>query len=328
MCGIAGIYHLETAKPVDPARLRAMLHPMSHRGPDGSGEWTAPGVGLGHLRLSIIDIEGSPQPMASDDEAVTISFNGEIYNFRQLRAELEDRGHRFRTSGDTEVILAAWRQWGPDCLSRLNGMFAFAIHDHQRGCLFLARDRLGVKPLHFARLSDGSIAFASELKGLLRHPLLRREANLSAVEDFLALGYVPDDNCIMAGVSKLGAGHYLLLERGKPFPGPTCWWSPDFSNRIRASEGEAAEHLVHLMRAAVTDRMVADVPLGAFLSGGVDSSAVVALMAEASAKAVKTCTIGFDQAALDAILDKGADKARALAKPTLDTTYKVLGLCR
>ena len=299
MCGIAGIYHLETAKPVDPARLRAMLHPMSHRGPDGSGEWTAPGVGLGHLRLSIIDIEGSPQPMASDDEAVTISFNGEIYNFRQLRAELEDRGHRFRTSGDTEVILAAWRQWGPDCLSRLNGMFAFAIHDHQRGCLFLARDRLGVKPLHFARLSDGSIAFASELKGLLRHPLLRREANLSAVEDFLALGYVPDDNCIMAGVSKLGAGHYLLLERGKPLPAPTCWWSPDFSNRIRASEGEAAEHLVHLMRAAVTDRMVADVPLGAFLSGGVDSSAVVALMAEASAKAVKTCTIGFDQAALD-----------------------------
>lgn len=299
MCGIAGIYHLETAKPVDPARLRAMLHPMSHRGPDGSGEWTAPGVGLGHLRLSIIDIEGSPQPMASDDEAVTISFNGEIYNFRQLRAELEDRGHRFRTSGDTEVILAAWRQWGPDCLSRLNGMFAFAIHDHQRGCLFLARDRLGVKPLHFARLSDGSIAFASELKGLLRHPLLRREANLSAVEDFLALGYVPDDNCIVAGVSKLGAGHYLLLERGKPFPAPTCWWSPDFSNRIRASESEAAEHLVHLMRAAVTDRMVADVPLGAFLSGGVDSSAVVALMAEASAKAVKTCTIGFDQAALD-----------------------------
>lgn len=299
MCGIAGIFHLETAKPVDPARVRAMLHPMAHRGPDGSGEWTAPGVGLGHLRLSIIDIEGGAQPMASDDEAVTISFNGEIYNFRALRAELEERGHRFRTSGDTEVIIAAWRQWGPDCLSRLNGMFAFAIHDHRRGCLFLARDRLGVKPLHHARLSDGSIAFASELKGLLRHPLLPRNASLTAVEDFLALGYVPDDNCIVAGVEKLPAGHYLLLERGKPVPAPTCWWAPDFSNRIRASEGEAAEHLVHLMRAAVTDRMVADVPLGAFLSGGVDSSAVVALMAEASAKAVKTCTIGFDQPALD-----------------------------
>ncbi len=161
MCGIAGIYHLETAKPVDPARLRAMLQPMQHRGPDGSGEWTAPGVGLGHLRLSIIDIAGSPQPMASDDETVTLTYNGEIYNFRELRAELEDRGHRFRTSGDTEVIIAAWRQWGPDCLSRLNGMFAFAIHDHQRGCLFLARDRLGVKPLHHVRLSDGSVAFAS-----------------------------------------------------------------------------------------------------------------------------------------------------------------------
>ncbi|ALH79653.1 XrtA/PEP-CTERM system amidotransferase [Sphingopyxis macrogoltabida] len=299
MCGIAGIYHLETAKPVDPARLRAMLHPMAHRGPDGAGEWTAPGVGLAHLRLSIIDIEGSPQPMASDDEAVTLTYNGEIYNFRELRTELEDRGYRFRTSGDTEVIIAAWRQWGVDCLSRFNGMFAFAIHDHTRGCLFLARDRLGVKPLHHARLSDGSVAFASELKGLLRHPLLRQEANLSAIEDFLALGYVPDDNCIVAGVQKLPAGHYLLLERGKVVPAPTRWWGPDFSKRIRASEDEAAEHLVHLMRAAVTDRMVADVPLGAFLSGGVDSSAVVALMAEASAKAVKTCTIGFDQAALD-----------------------------
>ena len=299
MCGIAGIYHLETAKPVDPARLRAMLHPMQHRGPDGSGVWTAPGVGLGHLRLSIIDIAGSPQPMASDDEAVTLTYNGEIYNFRELRAELEERGHRFRTSGDTEVIIAAWRQWGPECLSRLNGMFAFAIHDHARGCLFLARDRLGVKPLHYVRLADGSVAFASELKGLLRHPLLRQEANFTAVEDFLALGYVPDDNCIVAEARKLPAGHYLLLERGKGVPAPTCWWAPDFSRRIKASEGEAAEHLVHLMRAAVTDRMVADVPLGAFLSGGVDSSAVVALMAEASAKAVKTCTIGFDQAALD-----------------------------
>ena len=299
MCGIAGLYHLETAKPVDPARIRAMLHPMAHRGPDGSGEWTAPGVGLGHLRLSIIDIAGSPQPMASDDETVTLTYNGEIYNFRELRAELEDRGHRFRTSGDTEVIIAAWRQWGPECLSRLNGMFAFAIHDHARGCLFLARDRLGVKPLHYVRLSDGSVAFASELKGLLRHPLLRREANLSAVEDYFAFGYVPDDTSIIAGVEKLPAGHFLLLERGKPVPAPSCWWSPDFSRRIRASEDEAAEHLVHLMRAAVTDRMVADVPLGAFLSGGVDSSAVVALMAEASAKAVKTCTIGFDQAALD-----------------------------
>lgn len=299
MCGIAGIYHLETAKPVDPARVRAMLAPMQHRGPDGSGVWTAPGVGLGHLRLSIIDIAGSPQPMHSDDEAVSISFNGEIYNFRELRGELEGRGHLFRTSGDTEVILAAWRQWGVGCLARLNGMFAFAIHDAARGSLFLARDRLGVKPLHLARLSDGSLAFASELKGLLKHPLLRREARIEAVEDFLTLGYVPDDTAIVAGVEKLAAGHYLLVERGKPMPAPACWWRPDFSRRVKASEGECTEQLVHLMRTAVRDRMVADVPLGAFLSGGVDSSSVVALMAEASSKAVKTCSIGFDVAALD-----------------------------
>lgn len=299
MCGIAGLYHYETAKPVDPARVRAMLAPMGHRGPDGSGVWTAPGVGLGHLRLSVIDIAGSPQPMHSDDEAVSISFNGEIYNFRELRRELEGRGYHFRTEGDTEVILAAWRQWGEGCLSRLNGMFAFAIHDARRGCLFLARDRLGVKPLHLAQLSDGALAFASELKGLTAHPLLRREARLSAVEDFFALGYVPDDTSIIAGVEKLAAGHYLLIERGKSVPQPVCWWRPDFSRRVKASEGECAEQLVHLMRTAVRDRMVADVPLGAFLSGGVDSSSVVALMAEASGKAVKTCTIGFDEAALD-----------------------------
>ncbi len=299
MCGIAGLYHLETAKPVDPARLRMMLAPMAHRGPDGSGVWTAPGVGLGHLRLAIIDLAGSPQPMVSNDDTAVISFNGEIYNFRALRAELEGHGHAFRTNGDTEVLLAAWRQWGPACLDRLNGMFAFAIHDLRQGCLFLARDRMGVKPLYYARLSDGSLAFASELKGLLRHPLLGRTPDLRAVEDYLAFGYVPDDACILAGVQKLAAGHYLRLERGKPMPEPVRWWGVDFSSRIRASANEAAEHLVHLLRAAVTDRMVADVPLGAFLSGGVDSSAVVAFMAGASKRAVNSASIGFDERALD-----------------------------
>ena len=309
MCGIAGLYHLETAKPVDPARLHAMIAAMAHRGPDGDGVWTAPGVGLAHLRLAIVDLEGSPQPMESDDGAQTIVFNGEIYNFRDLRAELLDRGHRFRTEGDTEVILAAWRQWGPDCLDHLNGMFAFAIHDHGRGCLFLARDRLGVKPLHYVPLSDGSIAFASELKGLLRHPLLRAAPDLRAVEDYMAFGYVPDDACMVAGVKKLPAGHWLMLERGKPLPAPRRWWAPDFTRRVRASEDEVADHLRTLMRQAVTDRMVADVPLGAFLSGGVDSSTVVAFMAEASGSAVKTCSIGFDVASLDE-----TDYARRIAE--------------
>ncbi|MGQ3228202.1 MAG: XrtA/PEP-CTERM system amidotransferase [Blastomonas fulva] len=308
MCGIAGIFHLETAKPVDPARIRLMTDAMLHRGPDGNGCWTAPGIGLGHLRLSIIDLAGSAQPMLSEDEADVLTFNGEIYNFQEVRAELSALGHRFRTSGDTEVILAAWRQWGVDCLDRLNGMFAFAIHDQRTQRLFIARDRLGVKPLHYAPLPDGSVIFASELKGLLAHPALRRAPDAQAVDDYLAFGYVPDHRCFVAGVKKLPAGHYLMLERGKPLPAPVQYWDVDFSRRARGSVADLEAELMHHMREAVASRMVADVPLGAFLSGGVDSSTVVALMAERSTQAVKTCSIGFDVAALDE-----SDYARRIA---------------
>jgi len=181
-------------------------------------------------------------------------------------------------------------------LQRLNGMFAFALYDARAQSLFLARDRLGVKPLHYVELSDGALAFASELKGLLAHPLLRRVPDIRAVEDFMGLGYVPDDACLVAGVKKLPAGHCLLVERGKPVPRPAQWWDIDFSSRTRGSARALEEELLETMRAAVRARLVADVPLGAFLSGGVDSSAVVALMAEASKRAVKTCTIGFDAA--------------------------------
>lgn len=299
MCGIAGLFYPATPKPVDPARIRAMTASLAHRGPDGEGVWTAPGVGFGHRRLSIIDVAGSPQPMASADGTITVTYNGEIYNFAELRAELEAGGARFRTAGDTEVLIEGWRAWGPAMLSRLNGMFAFALHDARRQSLFLARDRLGVKPLHLAELSDGALAFASELKGLLAHPLLRRVPDLSAVEDYLAWGYVPDDACLVAGVSKLPAGHYLLVERGRPVPKPTCWWDVDFSKRAAGSAADLEAELLHHLRQAVRSRMVADVPLGAFLSGGVDSSAVVALMAEASRGAVRTCTIGFDEAGHD-----------------------------
>jgi asparagine synthase (glutamine-hydrolysing) len=298
MCGIAGLFHPGLPKPVDPARVRAMADALAHRGPDGSGVWTAPGVGLGHRRLSIIDVEGSPQPMASADGAITVVFNGEIYNFQELRADLAARGHVFRTEGDTEVLIAGWRAWGPAMLERLNGMFAFAIHD-AGGQLFLARDRLGVKPLHYVELSDGALAFASELKGLLAHPLLRRQVDPTAVEDYLAFGYVPDDACIVAGVRKLPAGSYLLIERGRPVPAPVRWWQPNFADRARGSRAALEEELLDRLRAAVRSRMVADVPLGAFLSGGVDSSAVVALMAEASRAPVTTCTIGFDEAGHD-----------------------------
>ena len=299
MCGIAGLFYPGTPKPVDPSRLRAMTDAMAVRGPDGSGVWTAPGVGFGHRRLSVIDVEGSPQPMVSEDGALAIVFNGEIYNYVALRRELEARGARFRTQGDTEVLLAGWAAWGPGMLDRLVGMFAFAIHDARAGALFLARDRLGVKPLHFAELADGALVFASELKGLLAHPLLRREPSLTAVEDYLAYGYVPDDACLVAGVKKLPAGTFLLVERGKPVPQPRRWWQLSFAERAKGSAAELEEELLARMREGVRSRMVADVPLGAFLSGGVDSSAVVALMAEASPRAVSTCTIGFEEAGHD-----------------------------
>jgi asparagine synthase (glutamine-hydrolysing) len=276
-----------------------MCQAMVHRGPDGHGVWAGPGVGLGHRRLSIIDVAGSPQPMLSSDGRAVLVFNGEIYNFRELRSELQGLGARFATQGDSEVILAAWQRWGVDCLSRLSGMFAFAIYDLDQRCLFLARDRLGIKPLFTARLSDGSLAFASELKGLLAHPLLRREIDPLAIEDYLAWGYVPDHRSILAGVEKLPAGHYRLIRHGGSAAAPVRWWDVSFAQRRSGSAADLGAELTHLLRDAVRSRMVADVPLGAFLSGGVDSSTVVALMAEASRAPVKTCSIGFDAPGLD-----------------------------
>ncbi|WP_114951101.1 XrtA/PEP-CTERM system amidotransferase [Sphingosinicella terrae] len=297
MCGIAGIFHPDVPKPVDPARVRAMADRLAHRGPDGSGVWTAPGVGLGHRRLSIIDLsEAAAQPMVAADRRLALTYNGEIYNFREVRAELEARGHGFVTESDTEVILAAWRQWGPACLDRFNGMFAFALYDAEADALFLARDRMGVKPLHYGELPDGALVFASELKGLLAHPAMRRRLSPHAVEDYLGLGYVPDDACLVEGVRKLPAGHFLLVRRGRPVPEPTAWWDVDFASPERRRLKALEEEMIERLRAAVRSRMVADVPLGAFLSGGVDSSAVVAFMAEASREAVQTCSIGFDEA--------------------------------
>ncbi|MEG3179834.1 XrtA/PEP-CTERM system amidotransferase [Sphingomonas sp. LT1P40] len=299
MCGIAGLYYPAIAKPVEPQRIRMMTDALVHRGPDGAGVWTAPGVGLGHRRLSIIDLAGGAQPMATPEGDVVVSYNGEIYNFQEVRAELEAKGARFVSNSDTEVILHGWRAWGLGVLDKINGMFAIALYDVRKRSLLLARDRLGVKPLHYAELSDGAVAFASEIKGLLAHPLFRRKPDLCAIEDFLGLGYVPDDASVLAGVKKLPAGHYLLLERGKPIPAPVEWWNVDFSKRAAGKERDLEAELVEHLRVAVRSRMIADVPLGAFLSGGVDSSAVVALMAEASRNAVKTCTIGFDEAGYD-----------------------------
>ncbi|MEL7188848.1 MAG: XrtA/PEP-CTERM system amidotransferase [Pseudomonadota bacterium] len=299
MCGIAGIFHTETVGPVDPARIEKMSNAQAHRGPDGSGVWTAPGVGLGHRRLSVIDLEGSPQPMHSTDGRYVIVFNGEVYNFQSLRAELEEGGARFQTSGDTEVIIAAYARWGVDCLARLDGMFAFAIFDTQENTLFLARDRFGVKPLFLTTMTDGQLAFASELKGLLALPELQRKLNPQALDAYLTWGYVTDTHSILHGVQKLPAAHFMLLEQGKGVPQPRRWWDISFEHRASGSEADLAAELEHLMSKAVGSRMVSDVPLGAFLSGGVDSSSVVAMMSEQSAQPVTTCSIGFDEKGLD-----------------------------
>ena len=299
MCGIAGIFDTRGTGPVDRSRIEAMLAAAPHRGPDGRGIWTAPGIGLGHLRLAIIDLAGSPQPMASSDGAVMLVFNGEIYNFRELRRELQSEGAQFHTDGDSEVIIAAWQRWGVACLPRLQGMFAFALYDLRQKTLLLARDRLGVKPLFTATLADGRVLFGSELKQLLAHPGLGRDIDPLAVEDFMAWGYVPDTRSILKGVEKLPAGHYRLLRHGAPPAAPVQWWDVSFADRADGSAAALGEELLDRLHQAVTSRMTADVPLGAFLSGGVDSSTVVALMAEASADPVKTCSIGFDVAALD-----------------------------
>lgn len=299
MCGIAGIFHTGTIKPVDPLRVERMCDVLAHRGPDGSGVWSAPGVALGHRRLSIIDIAGSPQPMHSVDGRAVISFNGMIYNYRELRRELAELGAKFQTEGDTEVILAAWQLWGEDCVARLHGMFAFALYDRAERTLFLARDRFGVKPMFMAELSDGSLAFASELKGLLAHPLLRREADPLGIEDYMTWGYVPDHRSILRGVRKLPAAHTLLLRHDKPVPEPRRYWDVSFERRHRGKPRDLEAELLHHLQQAVESRMVADVPLGAFLSGGVDSSSVVAFMAGAGYGRVKTCSIGFDVAAAD-----------------------------
>lgn len=300
MCGIAGIIAAERDRPVDARLVQGMCDALVHRGPDGAGVWHAPGIALGHRRLAIIDLAGSPQPMVSGDGRYVITFNGEIYNYRALRAELQAEGFAFRTTGDTEVILAAYARWGTACLDRLDGMFAFALYDIARGEVLLARDRLGVKPLYYAMLADGSLAFASELKGLMAHPLLPRRVSREAVDAFLAWGYVPDTHAILEGVHKLPAGHFWHFAPGGERGRPQRWWDVDFTRRAAASEAELSEELLRLMREGVQSRMVADVPLGAFLSGGVDSSSVVALMSEASNGApVQTCSIGFDVAGVD-----------------------------
>jgi asparagine synthase (glutamine-hydrolysing) len=298
MCGIVGIVDLVGQRELDRGLLARMNQVQLHRGPDEGGEHHEPGVALGHRRLSIIDLSSGQQPLFNEDNSVVVVFNGEIYNFASLRPELERAGHRFRTHCDTEVIVHAWEEWGEDCVRRFGGMFAFALWDRNRRQLFMARDRLGKKPLYYASTTDGRFLFASELKSILAEPSLSRELDQQAVEDYFALGYVPDPKSIFKSVRKLAPGHSLLLQAGSPKVQPREYWdvSVGFANlRSSADEASVASELIERLREAVRVRLVSEVPLGAFLSGGVDSSAVVAMMAGLSSDPVNTCSIAFGE---------------------------------
>ena len=299
MCGITGIFDSRTRREIDRGLLDRMNESQFHRGPDDGGLHLEPGVGLGHRRLSIIDLSTGQQPLYNEDRSVVVVFNGEIYNYLELVPELQALGHVFRTRSDTEVIVHAWEAWGESCVERFRGMFAFAIWDRNRETLFLARDRLGVKPLYYAMLDDGTLIFGSELKALLAHPRLKRDIDPAAVEEYFAYGYVPEPRTIFRGARKLPPACTLALRRGDPLGEPREYWDVPFKPGPALSEPEAIEELTTRLREAVKIRLMSEVPLGAFLSGGVDSSGVVAMMAGLSADPVNTCSIAFSDPAFD-----------------------------
>jgi asparagine synthase (glutamine-hydrolysing) len=274
----------------------AMCDLIAHRGPDGQGVWVDGGVGFGHRRLAIIDLSaGGRQPMATADGGVHITFNGEIYNFQELRRELEAKGHLFQSRSDTEVLLAAYREYGVDCLAKLRGMFAFALWDTARQRLFLARDRAGKKPLHY-RLDRNGIAFASEPKAFLAEPDFEARPHLPALAEYMTYQYVPSPLSAFEGVSKLPPAHYLIVENGAV--SIHRYWKLSYERKVTLTEDEACEQLIASLREAVRLRLISDVPLGAFLSGGIDSSLIVALMAELGGR-VKTFSIGFEEQDFD-----------------------------
>ena len=299
MCGISGLFDARGKSEFQRPLLERMNQSLLHRGPDEDGLHLEPGLAFAHRRLSIIDLSTGQQPLYNEDGSVVVVFNGEIYNFQELVRELTACGHTFRTHCDTEAIVHGWEQWGPSCVTRFRGMFAFALWDRNRETLFLARDRLGVKPLYYARLPGEQWIFGSELKALLVHPGLAREIDPLAVEEYFAYGYVAEPRTIFKGVYKLSPGYTLTLKRGEPEARPVEYWDVPFKPAAPLTEQEACEELLHRLRESVKLRLISDVPLGAFLSGGVDSSGVVAMMAGLSAEPVVTCSISFGDAAFN-----------------------------
>jgi asparagine synthase (glutamine-hydrolysing) len=299
MCGIVGIFHTRDRREVDRGLLSRMNEIQHHRGPDEGGLHSEPGLGFGHRRLSIIDLSTGQQPLFNEDHSVVVVFNGEIYNYQSLIPELTALGHTFRTRSDTEVIVHAWESWGEQCVKRFRGMFAFALWDRNRETLFLARDRLGVKPLHYAVLADGTFIFGSELKGLLAHGGLARAIDPCAVEEYFALGYIPEPRTIFSTAKKLPPAHTLTIRRGHTVPEPVMFWDPKFTLDNTISDEDASRELRGRLEESVRLRLISEVPLGAFLSGGVDSSAVVAAMAASGDDSINTCSISFADPAFD-----------------------------
>ena len=292
MCGIAGKLILDSGRSVESAAIREMLRPISHRGPDGEGVRVDGPIGLGHVRLAIIDLNTGAQPMANEDQSIWIVFNGEIYNFKELRENLQAKGHVFRSRTDTEVIIHLYEELGPECVNQLRGMFSFAIWDSVKKRLLLARDRVGIKPLYYCQTSQ-ALSFASELKSILTDPAVPREIHLPAVRRFFSFHYVPGEDTLFRGIFKLPPGYYLVVERGNVTK--RKYWDLKFTReRYSMPFEEAVAELGGLLRATVQNHMIADVPVGILLSGGVDSSAIVSLAVEATGKKVNTFTVGFD----------------------------------
>ena len=297
MCGIAGRFNYNPAHTVDRAQLIAMTDAVTHRGPDAGGYFHDGAIALGHRRLSIIDLATGDQPLGNEDGTIQVVFNGEIYNFAEVRQELIAHGHRFRTSSDTEVIVHGYEQWGERCVDRFRGMFAFAVWDGRTRSLLLARDRLGVKPLYYAEV-PGGLVFGSEIKSLLEDPQVRREWRPDAIDSYLTLLYIPAPATVYRGIHKLPPAHVLVARDGTVRV--SRYWDLQFTGDGQAArEDDYLEELDHLLREAVGLRLISDVPLGAFLSGGIDSSAVVAYMAETSETPPVTISVGFEQHAFD-----------------------------
>jgi asparagine synthase (glutamine-hydrolysing) len=297
MCGIAGKIYFDRERFVLPQELRAMANTMIHRGPDGEGMWFDENIGFAHRRLAIIDLRDvANQPMCNEDGTVWITFNGEIYNFQELREELGGLRHIFRTQSDTEVIIHAYEEYGRGCLEKLRGMFAFAIWDSRTRLLFLARDRVGKKPL-FYFIGQDRFLFASEIKALLTDDTVPRQPDPAAINDFLALGYVPAPRSAFLGIRKLPPAHWMEVRDAKVETGR--YWKLRYTPKRKISIGDAVSELRSRLAEAVRLRLVSDVPLGAFLSGGIDSSAVVIHMAEAMNRPVRTFSVGFGAVAFD-----------------------------